>query len=377
MAAHRSTGRDERVVDEVRRVAAAGLDGAELLRRTARAIGRVVPFDAYCASTVDPASHLPTLGLAEGLAERSPDPELADVYFDRIFFAHDLEQAAAMLRHRRPVALLSEATGGRLEQSLRYRELLQPLRLQHELNTVFVERNLWGGMDLIRGSDRPDFAPHEVALVRRLTPHVAAGLRSAAFRVQATVEPAGDDAPGVLTLDHRGRVVSATPAAERHLADLGELAPNWRDGGDLPTPVRMVVGALGAAVQPPSDQARQLVPRLRVRGRSGRWLTLHASVTEPTPERPSERVIVIGPAQADELAWLRLAAYGLTPREEEVVKLVVRGLSTRQIADTLFISEHTAQRHISNSFEKVGTRSRPALMQRLFFEQLVPSAGER
>jgi DNA-binding CsgD family transcriptional regulator len=376
MATSRSTTTDERVVDEVKRAAAAGLDGAELLRRTARAIGRVVPFDAYCASTVDPASHLPTAGISEGLAERSSDPELEDFYFNRIYFAHDLEQGAAMLRQRRPVTLLSEATSGRLEQSLRYRELLQPLRLQHELNTVFVERNLWGGMDLIRGLDRPDFAPHEVALIRRLAPHVAAGLRSAALRVRATVEPAGDDAPGVLTLDQRGRVVSATPAAERHLADLGELAPGWRDGRDLPTPVRTVVGALGAALQPQSDQARQFVPRLQVRGRSGRWLTLHASLTEPAPDRPSERVIVIAPARAAELLWLRLAAYGLSPREEEIIKLVVRGRSTRQIADTLFISEHTVQRHIANIFEKVGTRSRPALMQRLFVEHLLPSVGD-
>jgi DNA-binding CsgD family transcriptional regulator len=83
-------------------------------------------------------------------------------------------------------------------------------------------------------------------------------------------------------------------------------------------------------------------------------------------------VIVIEPAKAEEVAWLNTAAYGLSPREEEAVKLVARGLSTRQIAATLFVSEHTVQRHLQNAFEKVGVKSRRELIKRLFFENLLP-----
>ena len=90
-------------------------------------------------------------------------------------------------------------------------------------------------------------------------------------------------------------------------------------------------------------------------------------MTEPTDGRPSETVIVIEPTKPDEVAWLNAAAYGLSPREEEVVKLVMRGLSTKQISNTLFISENTVQRHLSNVFEKVGVRSRRDLLKRLFF----------
>jgi DNA-binding CsgD family transcriptional regulator len=56
-----------------------------------------------------------------------------------------------------------------------------------------------------------------------------------------------------------------------------------------------------------------------------------------------------------------------------VVKLVVGGLSTRQISDQLFIAEHTVQRHLSNIFEKVGVRGRRALVKQLFVEQMLPS----
>jgi DNA-binding CsgD family transcriptional regulator len=51
----------------------------------------------------------------------------------------------------------------------------------------------------------------------------------------------------------------------------------------------------------------------------------------------------------------------------------VSGLSTKQIGDRLFIAEHTVQRHLSNVFEKVGVRSRRALVKELFFEHLLPS----
>jgi DNA-binding CsgD family transcriptional regulator len=67
-----------------------------------------------------------------------------------------------------------------------------------------------------------------------------------------------------------------------------------------------------------------------------------------------------------------VASYGLTAREEEVVGLVARGRTTREISAEIFVSEHTVQRHIQNAFEKVGVRNRGELVKRLFFENLLP-----
>ena len=134
----------------------------------------------------------------------------------------------------------------------------------------------------------------------------------------------------------------------------------------------MVAGALRRALSPERDRDLNLVPRVRMRGRSGRWIALYGSLTESSSELPGETVVVIEPAKAGEVAWLNAAAYGLSPREEEAVKLVARGLSTRQIAATLFVSEYTVQRHLQNAFEKVGVKSRRELIKRLFFENLLP-----
>jgi len=51
----------------------------------------------------------------------------------------------------------------------------------------------------------------------------------------------------------------------------------------------------------------------------------------------------------------------LTARETEVVKLVAEGLSNRQIAEELVISEKTVQRHRANIMEKLGMHDRVEL----------------
>jgi len=51
----------------------------------------------------------------------------------------------------------------------------------------------------------------------------------------------------------------------------------------------------------------------------------------------------------------------LTPREEEVLKLVAEGDSTREIAKTLVISAKTVDRHRANILQKLGLRDRLAL----------------
>jgi DNA-binding NarL/FixJ family response regulator/tetratricopeptide (TPR) repeat protein len=74
-------------------------------------------------------------------------------------------------------------------------------------------------------------------------------------------------------------------------------------------------------------------------------------------------------------AQRRLA--GLTPRELEVLRLLVEGRSNRQIAEQLFISAKTASVHVTNLLAKLGVHSRleaAALARRLGLEQ--PAARE-
>jgi DNA-binding NarL/FixJ family response regulator len=55
----------------------------------------------------------------------------------------------------------------------------------------------------------------------------------------------------------------------------------------------------------------------------------------------------------------RLAA-GLTDREREVIELISRGCTNREVAKELFISEYTVKRHVHNILVKLGERTRQA-----------------
>jgi DNA-binding CsgD family transcriptional regulator len=64
-------------------------------------------------------------------------------------------------------------------------------------------------------------------------------------------------------------------------------------------------------------------------------------------------------------------AYGLTPRQLDVLRLVAAGQSNREIAAALVISEHTVARHVQNIFATLGVSSRTAASAFAFEHDLV------
>ncbi|MGA2851463.1 MAG: response regulator transcription factor [Terracidiphilus sp.] len=57
-------------------------------------------------------------------------------------------------------------------------------------------------------------------------------------------------------------------------------------------------------------------------------------------------------------------ALGITAREMEILTLVARGLSNREIATELFVSENTVKTHCARAFDKLGAARRTQAVQR-------------
>jgi two-component system, NarL family, response regulator LiaR len=53
----------------------------------------------------------------------------------------------------------------------------------------------------------------------------------------------------------------------------------------------------------------------------------------------------------------------ITPREFEILELIARGLSNREIAEKLFVSENTVKTHSSRVFDKLGAKRRTQAVQ--------------
>jgi DNA-binding NarL/FixJ family response regulator len=65
----------------------------------------------------------------------------------------------------------------------------------------------------------------------------------------------------------------------------------------------------------------------------------------------------------------------LSPREREVLELLVDGLAISQIARRLFISESTAKTHVANIYEKLGAGNRAQAVMAAVRLGLVPDTG--
>ncbi len=61
----------------------------------------------------------------------------------------------------------------------------------------------------------------------------------------------------------------------------------------------------------------------------------------------------------------------LSARELEILLLAARGMSNRQIGDRLSVAEGTIKRHLSNTYEKMGVRSRGEATRMALYEEWI------
>jgi DNA-binding CsgD family transcriptional regulator len=86
-----------------------------------------------------------------------------------------------------------------------------------------------------------------------------------------------------------------------------------------------------------------------------------------------EHAHVVAPELADaDLSGLE-NRYGISPRECEIISLMIRGKSNREITEALFISQETVKKHIYNVYRKIGVKNRVQLVNAV----LESSASER
>jgi DNA-binding CsgD family transcriptional regulator len=333
-----------------------------------RLLERAVPFDGVGLLTFDPATLLPTgevvdarLGVSDCVASETW-PRFIEIELRE----PDFNKFHALARQRRRAASLSDATQGDLHQSVRYRELCRSIGFDDEVRVVCSDSTgTWGALTLARESGRPSFKASEVSFLGALAPLLAEGLRRAAILGHAA---AGDlRATGVVVLSPDNSVDTATPGAERMLADLAADTP----GADLPISV-LSVAALARRIA--SDYRNELgsdtFARARVRTAQGNWLTVRGSVLGDGPD--SSVAVLIEESQPAELAPLIADAYGLTDRERRVTQLVALGFSTKDIGQRLHLSAYTVQDHLKSIFDKTGAGSRGELVARLFFDHYTP-----
>ncbi|MFD2090676.1 helix-turn-helix transcriptional regulator [Blastococcus deserti] len=355
----------ERRRDEVLRVCERPGTAEELFRDLLLRLRRLVPFTGSLCFGLDPATHLATApALIDGVHASH-----CGSFWPREFLVEDTNLFLAMARTQTAAAGLVEATGARPVRSARYREFMAPQGYGDELRAVLrAERSAWGSISLYRPTEERPFSPDEIAFVAGLTRPVAEALRArlVAERRSTGAQP---HSPGVVLFDGSGNLLNANDAARAWFDEL----PDVGIGAEVPSPVRVLL-AHGLAVAEGHERGPA---RMRLRTGRGRWLVLHASHLPGAAGTDDLLAVVVEPATSAEVAPIIVEAYALTPREQDIISALARGLGTAEMAQQLFLSAHTVRDHVKSVFAKLGVSTRGELVAKLFAEHYEPALEQR
>lgn len=344
------------IINSVKRACAAGLDSLTLRREVARRLAPALGFDGHAFSTCDPDTGLTTHTFAEGVPAA-----LGRAYVERIY--PDVSARLSMDMGRR-----GEFVYSLIEQSPVARDEFGAVGLRDQVGASLAsEGRVYGTWCLMWGRGDPRTMARARGALRQLVPHLVRGMRNATLidRGTAADKAAAHHSPGILVLDARNRPMVRTPVADTWLADLSD--EGFRPSDQLPLSVLGLVARVRHAC---ADVANEM--RVQVRGRSGRWYLMIASLALPDANGDSATIVVVRPAGSRELAPILTTLYALSAREREVIAAVARGETTKEIAASLGLSPHTVAEHIERACRKIGVRGRKALVAKIFVDGYAP-----
>jgi DNA-binding CsgD family transcriptional regulator len=339
----------------MRRLCARGLPPLELLRRVANRVQTVVPHVASGWQLTDPATNLATGGFMENVSW-----ETLRELIDNELVGGDFVAFNGLSNSRIAVGTLNVATAGEQEYSRRYRRIYSTIGWADEVRAVFRSGGAtWGQLCLARGDGEPAFSAADVDFLSSVAGCVGTGLRTAVLLECTTSAKPSSRIPGLVVLQDDGSVDSVSDQALEWLSELpGE-------GKELPIVIYEVArrARLLADTNHPGPPARA-----RLRLPSQQWLVVHGARLRSPSQGHASTAVILEPARHTDMAPLTLQACELTPRERQIVEMLLRGVPVPEMAATLWLSPYTVRDHIKAIYSKLGVRSRPEMTAKLFHE---------
>ncbi|HEX4437239.1 MAG TPA: helix-turn-helix transcriptional regulator [Solirubrobacteraceae bacterium] len=358
-----------RLIEEIDVLGSRALPREEFFAELSPRLGNVIDNDASCWHTLDPSTRLLTGDAPRELVERgvfTPEevPAAGELIVRSEYMIDDVNTFAGLAKKRVPVGILDQATSGDPQRSARYRDLLLPAGIPHELRGAFVVRGrVWGAVHIARRGSSGAFQQRDADALAALTASIARGIQ-ASLRFDAARRMTGAEAPGMVVLGPNDEVELITPPARELLSSL-----HPRDSGYTNETIATPLLALASFIRSAPDGGQGAGKVVTVPGGEG-WVTLHASL--PGPPGDGRVAIVLEPATGARSATVRLEAFGATPREREVATLLARGLSRAEMAESLVLSPYTVEDHVKSLYEKLEVASRQELVARVFLDEYLP-----
>jgi DNA-binding CsgD family transcriptional regulator len=322
-------------------LATADLPLDELGTELSAALSGLVPHEGYCLIGFDPVSGLRIFSTYRNTLTGSPARLVHNETVE-----HDLHRFTDLARRPNPVGTLGGGAPGE-ERSPRLHEILAEQGFSQELRLALrSRRTLWGALVLLRDRGRPPFTDEQAIAATVIAPPLIRAVRRVSIRLRG--QPPPPLAPGVVIVGLDATAEAISPQATAWFSDFA--------AAEQPLPY-VVLQAVAAARATHGTQADQLA---RIRTRSGRWLCLAAC-----PLSGERMGVVLQPATTDQLLPALAAWYELSPRQLDVLRLLVQAHPIKQIARRLQLSPHTVEDHLKTLYRKTGTNSHQELIAAL------------
>jgi DNA-binding CsgD family transcriptional regulator len=254
-----------------------------------------------------------------------------------------------------------------------YSDFLKPQSIHYQMSIYLKSKHRFlGVIGLYRPSNAKEFSSLDQAKANLMAPYLAGALEKSLISEQKNEQDAILNSilsdlpyPGILVLDRSLRPIYENQYAVRAIAHLNQA----RSGQNMP------LGALPKEIELPCQKLLRFTQldeetepphqhlELTCQPEKEK-LAIHLRLINPSAKNPL--LLVYFAFEAYECDVLnRIRQYGLSQRQGEVVFLLSKGLTNKEIGNRLFISTYTVENHLKAIYEKMNVKNRTELSYRL------------
>jgi DNA-binding CsgD family transcriptional regulator len=250
-----------------------------------------------------------------------------------------------------------------------YSDFLKPQSIHYQMSIYLKSKHRFlGVIGLYRPSNAKEFSSLDQAKADLMAPYLAGALEKALISEQKTEQDAIIDSiisdlpyKGILVLDRSLKPIFQNHYAVRVMSHLNQP----RSGQEiplrsLPREIELRCKELLRFTQPNEDTEPPQQHLELVCQPENKKLSIHLRLITFSAKNPL-LLVCFAPEEHGCDLMKRMRQYGLSQRQGEVVLLLSKGLTNKEIGSKLFISKYTVENHLKTIYEKMNVKNRTEL----------------
>lgn len=290
--------------------------------------------------------------------------QLYTQYYFKTDIFHPINLPEQVMRSKKAITISDIMSYRQFENTDYYNEFLKKDNLYYEIAIPLVaDDKLIGGVGIFKTKDEGDFRHKDMEILSCLSKYIAHYLEQYQEISQMKNEnhmykSCISQLPiGMVVLDSKRSIVSYNEAAELFCMDILNHKSYSKSVEEVINAALLNLNLSGINTSSCIyTNLEQYIFKIS--------LTIVPDIRKGI-ETYYRVYIIKDPAKGKTNLQYLLQGYKLTQRELEIVELISKGLSNREISERLYISINTVRTHIDNIFSKLNVNSRMAILNKM------------